>query len=338
MMMNYGTLDKERIESAWNEIPKTEEKRYVDYDDIAKEIEARITLIHNICQGKPIPMTWMLEDYLVSIGKLSSRLPTWMQIDQDCVAVSTAGAIQKLSVKEVTLLQNEEMIWTPHPTWLYALSRNQIGGCELGRLPGSLMAWMGQAINDYGILFMEEKGVPAYTKEVIEDWCFGFMRDKNYFPYFKFYDVAQKRNLTLVRCKKAEQVVNILKAGGTVTIVSDVGLQPYEQSNRRRYKFGGRAMYHQMYFSDVLFDDECTKTGVSLFRYNLWGTPKELQGLSGDPSGGAWYPLEYLEEELDRSYPEATGLLGMQGKETKPNYRLAEFLERNEFDAKNQLV
>lgn len=328
----YGVFDPDTRWDAWDEmyesqvmsgLPAVETRRFVTYSEIENEIKARIEQVRTICQGD-IPFTWQMEDYLHKKGKLpQGRLRPWKQVLEDCTAVASAGAVQKVSVKDVTIFQNEEQIYSPSPSWLYALSRNQVGHGRLGNRPGSTLPWIGEAINCFGLLFLELPGVPQYTKELSENWADNKWANpvNGKPPYLEFEKLAQGRHLTQVRCNTASQVVGTILAGGAVIIASDKGLEPFvDAEGYRRYRFDPNyPMHHMMYFSDYKGK---TCKGPSVLRWQLWGTPQNLIGGFNEPSGCAWQSVELLAEELAGRYPEALGFLSVIGQPTEPDYNL----------------
>lgn len=328
-IINTGVLDAQTRAEAWENAyryqsdafgtSKDKDTRlFVLFPEVEKEIDERIAVVEAISDGENIK-TWEMEAYLHRRGKLATpRLPVWKQIEQDCTAVSSAGAIQKVSIKDVALFQNEERILTPSPIWLYALARNQIARGTLRNIPGCTMTWVTQAIHAYGILYEELAGI-GYTPELLKAWNdTRWVRQRP--PYFDYLPRAKTFHITQIKCRTAAEVAKVIRGGGAATIVSDRDVvAPTSKDGLRDWMFSGKPMHHMMYFSD--FERRGRVKGDFLFRWQIWGED-DLPEMAKTPAGGAWQAMEALDEEMRRPYVEVMGYMAVIGPPSAPDFNL----------------
>ena len=85
----------------------------------------------------------------------------------DCVSWGIKQAGERRQVIEIAAGQ-EERFRPWFAPWIYAVSRNQIGGGLSG--DGSLGIWGAKAIAKYGVLFADDEGVPPYSGRIADSW------------------------------------------------------------------------------------------------------------------------------------------------------------------------
>jgi hypothetical protein len=301
-----------------------EPARLVEFNEIADELEERAKFVKWVCGGKHLPMTWQVEQALYDVGKLKvPQLPTWQQLDDDCVAVSIIAALEKLQCLEIGILGEQEEFWTGFPPWLYGTSRNQIGKGRLGEGGGSLTEWAVQAINQYGILDTVDLPLDMYNLHTVKEWGSGRWGGiwNATIPYFKYFQMAEKYNLTSIRLKTAEQVWKLREALGVWVISSPDGFEPYinVEMGRVMYKKKGQWM-HQMHGTDI---DEFK--GRRMFkRMNQWKETHPIEQVNPmETPDGAWQFWEDFDKELSNPKVRCYGFVGLRGKELqKPNFSI----------------
>ncbi|MDR2116246.1 MAG: hypothetical protein LBP87_07685 [Planctomycetaceae bacterium] len=265
--------------------------------------------------------TWQMEPVLKQRGLLvlsegRTTIPAWQQVTFDCSAVSVAAAIQKLLVKSVYVFNHDHKIATPHPAWLYAVARNQILRGSRYIAPGVDVESILKAIEQYGILWMSDD-LPPYDLATVDAWAdsIHYQRAKLaphlYSHYFEDYVSRCEKisELLIVRLEIPEQLIQILNAGGTVVIVSDMPLEPFDDSGGRKYyRYGVRHWQkHVMYMTDI------DRSNGLIARWQLWGE----DGQHGEyrsrhplyPSGMAWQSINLLTMEFQKYKASAFGFL-----------------------------
>jgi hypothetical protein len=251
-----------------------------------------------ICTTVPyekLPFTWDLERMLYKAGKLPTELiPTQRQDTGNCVADGLTMAGQKRQMIEIALGYQEE-VWRPWYTpWIYALSRNQIGGGMSGA--GSTGAWGAQAVNKYGVLFADDEGVPPYAGYSDKWGSRRYAGNIKGALYGKFTDTASDNKIQIARIKDTGQLRKALAAGRMATIASWRGfrMQPKVVKDHAVFVPSGE-WSHQMHFTD-----EITDPFPAFYRGNQWGANAHGDPLGGTTPGGAWNLEEDLDAEIQR--------------------------------------
>lgn len=255
------------------------------------------------------PFTWDMERKLYATGRLPFELiPTHTQDTGNCVAAGLAGTGMKLQVLEIALGGEEEKFRMWDVPWIYAISRNQIGGGMVGA--GSTGVWGARAVNEYGVLFAEDAGVPPYAGRS-DDWGRrSNVRNPVYQPYF---DVAADNKVEIVRATSVDEMADLMDAGYMLTIASFQGFRVETYKGLHTYRPSG-SWAHQMHITDMRRDPE-----LMFYRMNQWG-PDHTKPLNGETPGGAWNLASDLDKELQDGNVEVYGYCTFAGEPGEPDY------------------
>ena len=280
--------------------------RYREFSEIINEL-------HELQQRfKNRPFTWDLERKLHITGRLPYKLiPTHTQDTGNCVAAALAGAGMKLQVIEIAYSGEEEKFREWYVPWIYAISRNQIGNGMSGA--GSTGAWGARAVNEYGVLFSDDEGVPGY-RGTSDRW--GHRQNSRSLKsavYGKFKDTASDNPVEIIRATSVDQMTGLMDAGMLLTIASYQGFRVTEYKGLHIYRPSGR-WSHQMYYTDLRRDPE-----LMLYRMNQWG-PRHTKPLNDETPGGAWNLASDIDRELSRGGCEVYGYKRFQGEPGGPDY------------------
>jgi len=298
-MNNTGWLGPDAERRAWDEAIALENGLHVEFDEIGHAL----IILKDFYSGRPF--TWDLERKLHATGRLPYELiPTYLQDTGNCVAAGLAGAGQKLQVIEVALGGEEEQFREWYIPWIYAVSRNQIGGGMNGA--GSTGAWGARAVNEYGVLFSDDAGVPQ-TNGYSDKW--GRRRNAGSIEsaeYGKFAPAAADNVVEQIRATSVEQMVGLLESGMVLTIASYQGFRVSEYKGLHVYRPSG-SWSHQMHITDMRRDPE-----LMFYRMNQWG-PDHARPLNGETPGGAWNFASDVERELRSRNVEVYGFSLFRG-------------------------
>jgi hypothetical protein len=280
----------------------------MSYSDVAPRIRAETKLMKLLFDGSR-PYTWELERSLHNEGKLPYEIiPTYEQDTGNCVAAALAMAGQKRHVIELTLGREEELYREWFIPWIYAVSRNQVGGGLSG--DGSTGAWGAQAVNKYGVLFCDDKGVPP-TDGYSDKWG---DRDNALHPeYQRFFEVAEDNPVKIARLTKVEQIIEAIKAGRMCTIASTRGfeMKPRKLDGFHVFQPGG-TWYHQMSYCDYM-----EEPFPALYRCNQWGPEIHGPPLNNETPGGAWNLVEDVAAELRQRSVEVYCYFNFAGEQSE---------------------
>lgn len=267
-----------------------------------------------IQQFKDRPFTWDLERKLFATGRLPWELiPTHTQDTGNCVAAALAGAGMKLQVIEIALGGEEETFREWFVPWIYAISRNQIGGGMRGA--GSTGAWGARAVNQYGVLFSDDSGVPEY-EGTSDRW--GNRRNVgllSFASYGHHEPIAKDNPVAITRLSSVNEMVEVMDAGMQITIASSQGFRVTEYKGLHVYRPSG-SWSHQMHITDIRRDPE-----LMFYRMNQWG-PGHTRPLNGETPGGAWNLASDLEKELRGRNREVYGYNHFKGDLGGPDYNI----------------
>lgn len=279
--------------------------------------EVADTLPRLIQQFKGRPFTWDLERKLHATGRLPWELiPTHTQDTGDCVAAALAGAGMKLQVIEIALGGEEEKFREWFVPWIYAISRNQIGGGRL-RDAGSTGAWGARAVNEYGVLFSDDPDVPEYrgTSDLWGSWRYAGPLDGRGVIYGRYAEVAADNPVAITRLSSVNEMIDVMDAGMQITIASSQGFRVLEYKGLHVYRPSG-SWSHQMHITDIRRDPE-----LMFYRMNQWG-PNHARPLNNETPGGAWNFATDLERELRGRNREVYGYSKFKGEPGRPDYNI----------------
>ncbi|MCP4900036.1 MAG: hypothetical protein GY906_23960 [bacterium] len=315
-----GWLGPDEEKKAWYQARRMEEVasfetgggyggfHYNEFFEVADQLpQMKITL-------KGRPFTWELERRLHKTDRLPWELiPTHTQDTGNCVAAALAGAGMKLQVIEIAMQGEEEEFRPWFTPWIYAVSRNQIGSGMNGA--GSTGAWGARAVNEYGVLFSDDKSVPGYPG-TSDDW--GHRRNKGNISqakYGKFAETAADNPVSITRARSVDEMTELMDAGMTLTIASNRGFKVSEYKGLHVYRPSGSWM-HQMHITDIRRDPE-----LMFYRMNQWG-PRHTKPLNSETPGGAWNFASDLDKELSGRYIEVYGYKKFKGQPGGPSYHI----------------
>jgi len=274
-----------------------------EWEDVADQcnrvIQARLGLIGT---DGPRPFTWDLEVEAVAAGMLDSIFPIHLQDTGNCVAAAIEMLGQQRSIVETVLFKQEEKIRPWFTPWVYAISRNQIGGGMNGA--GSTGAWGAKAVNEYGVLFADDEGVPPY-KGTSDDW--GNRRNVSNPVYEKFFSVAADNKISIVRLRDVDKMFECLEAGIMLSVASMQGFDVETYQGYHCFRPSG-SWAHQMHYTDSMKDPF-----PALYRGNQWGPNAHGQPLNGERPGGAWNRAEDVAKEVRSSSVEVYGFFDFVG-------------------------
>ena len=87
----------------------------------------------------------------------------------DCVSWGMKHAIEYLQCVEMKAGAQREFHFVFSP-YIYGVSRHQIGRDRYAKTDGSCMAWAVKGVQEYGVLRVDETGVPPYSGSVARAW------------------------------------------------------------------------------------------------------------------------------------------------------------------------
>ena len=231
----------------------------------------------------------------------------------DCVSWGMKQAGEIRQIIEIAMGQEEK--WRPwFAPWIYAVSRNQIGGGLSG--DGSLGSWAAAAVSKYGVLFADDPGVPPYSGSLARTWgSRSNVRNPVYEPFFK---VAEDNPCVCVEVKTVEDAVKMIRDyRRPLTIASMRGFQMQPRTYRGKHVFVPSGTWaHQMCF--VEYDPELP----ALYRLNSWGPDAHGKPLNGEIAGGAWNLLDDIEREFKTMDVECFALVEFEGEPGPPDNRI----------------
>ena len=182
----------------------------------------------------------------------------YAQLIGDCTANATKNCINTLQCVQMCVNGTTEGYREVHPSYIYGIERVQIGGGQLGRQDGGVGLWCSQGTQKYGVLAMDEPGVPAYTASLAQQWgATG--------PPQKWIDIATK-NLV----KQTTQINSwdeccdaIIHMAAQVSVCSNIGFEMMPRADG--YHYPGPTWSHNM---SIIMCDK--KSGYGLVQNN-WG-------------------------------------------------------------------
>lgn len=273
----------------------------VEFDDVKDEVAAEIE--RRKAAGTFGIHVWKMERHV-----LGDLIPTPRQETGDCVSFGVKCAGEKRQIIEI-FDRGEEEIWRPwFAPWIYANSRNQILGGRI-RGAGSTGAAGAKAVNQFGVLFSDDPGVPEYSGRLADSW--GGRGNVDDPTYGKFNSLAAGNRIKIVRLKTVEEEAAMLEAGAICTVASGRGFKMQPRDHKGFHVFtpsGGWA--HQMCDTAVMRDPF-----FAFYRQNSWGENAHGTPLHHENPGGAWNLAEDREKELQRYGCEVYGFWKFTGED-----------------------
>jgi len=211
----------------------------------------------------------------------------------DCVSHGAAQAVRTLICVEIANKgDNEKWVADPATEPIYAGSRVEVGGGQLGTGDGSIGAWAAEWIREWGILVRQTYGsydLTTYSGAKAREWgmpkagCPDILE-----PIAREHPV---RTTSLVQTY--EEARDLLANGYPITVASMVGFNDTRDSQGFLRASGTWA--HQMCFTAV--DDDSSRPGLCC--QNSWGEnwvtgPTRL----GQPPGSFWVDADTVNRML----------------------------------------
>ena len=231
----------------------------------------------------------------------------------DCVSWGMKQAGEIRSIIEIAMGQEERFRKWFAP-WIYAVSRNQIGGGLSG--DGSLGSWAAAAVSKYGVLFEDDEGVPPYSGNIARRW--GSRANTRKPEYQKFFDVAKDNPCVCIEVKTVDEAVKMIRdyrRPMTIASLRGFRMEPREYKGYHVFVPSG-SWAHQMCF--VEYNEELQ----ALYRLNSWGPDAHGKPLNGEIAGGAWNLLDDIESEFKRMDVECFALVEFEGEPGEPDHRI----------------
>ncbi len=211
------------------------------------------------------------------VANNGEHLPNYPQQVGDCVSFGMRNAGEYLQCRQIYHEGLTHRFRPIYPPYIYGTSRVQIGGGRL-RGDGSVGAWAAKAVEQHGVLFADEAGVPAYSGSVARDWGKSG-------PPEQWLKVAREFLVkTVSRVTSAQDVCDALCNGYPVTIASNFGTRTIKERDGRMVATWDSSWAHQMCV--VGYDG----SGSTKYFYvlNSWGAAAHPRPLNGEPPGGFW--------------------------------------------------
>lgn len=314
---NFGWLGIAVEREHWQAARMSDEemgcRRYVTWSEANETIEYRKKKM----EGIERPFVWDAVRKLHDAGQLPwNVIPVPRQDTGNCVAhgVSMAGLCRQ--ILEIAMFGEEESARWWYEPWIYAVSRNQIIGGMTGA--GSTGAAGARAVNEYGVLFSDDSGVPDYPG-TSDRW--GSRRNAGNLDdaeYSKFKTEAKDNPCQVVRVESVEQARELLEMGTTLTIASGQGWQVREHQGYHVGVRRGRWM-HQMSITDSM-----KAPFRAMYIQNSWGPNAHMRPLHGETPGGFWARDEDIEAVMSSRYCEVYGYFDFRGSPGEPNWNIFE--------------
>lgn len=238
-----------------------------------------------------------LWDYMKTMND-GKNLQTFRQETGDCVSAASKHAVEYIqAVQKVEDRDNLEFrrVFSPY---IYGVSRTdpECGNGQLGRSAGSVGAWAVVGMQKKGILFVDDKNVPAYSGSLADQWGYRGVPKE-------FYDEASDNPVKGVsKVTSISQLRSALLNRCPVIIGSQWGFRAVKEDNHIVYKRNGW-WGHEMVF--IGWHDD---PWPGAFRLNSWypmiddtAASKDMKQPNGEPDGGAWCHAEDLEREIKDS-------------------------------------
>lgn len=233
----------------------------------------------------------------------------------DCVSWGMKHAGELRQIIDVAAGQEEKFRpW--YAPWIYAISRNQIGGGRI-RGDGSVGVWAAEAVSKYGVLFADDEGVPPYSGRIARDWGSPSNASENP-DYKQFMPVAKDNPCICVECQSVDEIVKMVRDyRRPITIASNRGFKMTPRNYKGYHVFTPSGYWaHQMCW--IEYNDDIK----ALYRLNSWGPDAHGKPLHGETPGGAWNLLDDIESELEQFRGcECFALVEFAGEPSGPDWR-----------------
>lgn len=297
-----GWLGPEKEREAKRELVARGLLRSVSFDEA---LERKVIRAADPVMQQPV---WVLAKQVTG-----SEYKAGKQEVGDCVSWGMKQAGELRSIIEIASGQ-EETFRRWFAPWIYAVSRNQVGGGLSG--DGSLGSWAAVAVSKYGVLFEDDEGVPPYSGKLARRW--GDRTNLMSPEYKEFFSVARDNPCVSLEVKTVDQAVKMIRDyRRPLTIASLRGFKMEPRTYKGYHVFTPSGTWaHQMAFVEYNADLP------ALYRLNSWGPNAHGQPLNGEIAGGAWNLLDDIEVEFKRMEVECFALVEFDGEQGEPDHRI----------------
>jgi hypothetical protein len=235
-----------------------------------------------------------------------AHLPTWQQQTGDCVSMGCIAAWNYRQIFECAMGQ-EEVFRLAFPPYVYGISRTarDLGNGRLGSGAGSTGVWGAGAMRRYGMLFVDDDGVPRYSGRLADEWG-------RRGPPAQMKEIAQD-NLTgkTARLERVSEIQHELENHRPVTMACmyDFEMAPREYRGYHVGRRGRTVGGHQGCLIAWMQDPFAAAYWIGSWGPNTHGRP-----LNDEPPGGFWIRTEDLGAHIGgRSYSEFFAMSLLQG-------------------------
>jgi hypothetical protein len=245
---------------------------------------------------------------VILIDALRKVFPQWvphLQTIGDCVSHGFALCVDILAAVEILSGEPEEWQGQTATEAVYALSRVEVGGGQLGNGDGSVGAWAADAVQRYGTLRRTRYGsvdLTTYSGERAKQWG----RPRAGLPD-ELELIAREHPVQATSLVTSyEQARDAIANGYPVAVCSNQGFT--DQRDAEGFARPSGSWGHCMAFVGV---DDTTRPG--LLCQNSWG-PDWISGPKwhGQPDGSFWVDASVCEKMLSRN-PDSFAMSGFRG-------------------------
>jgi hypothetical protein len=179
------------------------------------------------------PKTVFLYRYVRKV--LGKDIPNVPQEIGDCVSQGAKHATEMLTCTQTLgqaaisatpekVIAQARLVWRPvFAPYYYGSGRIYVGNGQMGNGDGSFGSWQAAAVMQYGTLFADEQGVPAYNGQVAQQFGTNRRVLDQWLPTAKNYLVK-----SAAKINNLSQLKDALASGYPVTTASNIGysMQP----------------------------------------------------------------------------------------------------------------
>jgi hypothetical protein len=199
----------------------------------------------------------------------------------DCTSFGGKNAMEYLQCVQIALAGEQQKFRNIFPPYIYGCSRVFIGGGDNWGDGGS-GAWVQAAVKKYGVIAVDDPGVPAYSGGIARQWGGGHGPPQEFITLGKEHLVKTTAQIT-----NADDAANALLNGYPMIICSDRGYNMLPSSDGFHAPRG--TWSHCL--SLIGFDDSDSSKGLYFIILNSWG---DVHGHLKDFASGADLPVGIL--------------------------------------------
>jgi hypothetical protein len=234
---------------------------------------------------------------------LGKDVPNYPQEIGDCVAFGAKNAVAYLQCVQLANLGGDELNvfrdregegkgatgppWfaeyaEPSTSYIYGISRVQIGNRRLGRGDGSIGAWAAKGCQQFGVVTLAESG--PYSGSQAKAWGYDG-------PPSNLLAIGKDRLVRTVSLMRTpDEVRDAICNGYPVTIASNFGTKRFDTIDGKLVARGDDNWSHQMCL--IAYDGSGSQP--LWYCLNSWGGPAHPTPLQGEPPGGFWITSKQL--------------------------------------------